>query len=987
VSSVPGIPADLSAALRESEERLRLIQAAARIGSFDWDMVSGAIFRSPEYLALHGLPADAPLTGTFSDSWLDRVHPDDRDQVIAWSRADMASPCEFAREYRIVRPDTGEVRWIYNRGRVVGDAGGRPVRMVSAQTDITDRKLGELRSHYMAGLSDALRRSVTARDAMRAACEHLGRYLGVGQVGFGEIDETESFADIHADWSAGEMESRAGRHRLADFGAAIVEWFRSGQPIVTEDVELLASIPGLKDAAERFGARSGIDLPLLKDGRLVAVLGIHHNQPRRWTEHDVNIARITAERTRDAVDRARAEEALRASEERMRMAVAGTGLGFYDFDLRTGEGIWSDSTFALLGLPVPPDRTATVRQWRDRIHPDDLEPVWADRNEAVERGGAITLETRIIRADDGAVRWVTVTGRILGPPAARRSVGVVLDITERKEAELRQLFLLRVSDRLRGADDPHSATRDIADMLAGALSVETVGFAQIDVAGRVATILSGVTAGEPPPWRDINLDRGQGPLRGAAIPDLIAGRTFSVADIAADPRTAHSAAQILEVARAAAAVHVPLMRGGRIGAVLFVHSLTPRAWTEAEIRLAEEVAARTWEAVERVRAEQALREANDRLEQQVAAAVSERETALAQLHQAQKLETIGQLTGGIAHDFNNLLTPITGALDLLRHRFQSDDRLQRLIGGALQSAERARTLVQRLLGFARRQPLHPVAVDIGELLQGMHDLIASSVGRGIGTYIDLAGDLPPALADPNQLELALLNLCVNARDAMPDGGTLSIRADAEGGFVRVMVEDTGTGMDAETAARAVEPFFSTKSMERGTGLGLSMVHGLAGQLGGSLSIDSEVGRGTRITLMLPVARDRPALKPAQAPPLAPVRPLSILLVDDEDLVRDGTAEMLRDLGHRVECAASGAEALERLTEARFDLVVTDYMMPGMDGVALSDRIAAAVPNQPVLLITGFIGSADKAEHLPRLAKPFGRDELATAIQRVVGVPA
>ena len=981
-------PADLSAALRESEERLSLIQSAARIGSFDWDMRTGRVFRSPEYLAIQGLPPDAPLTGIFSDAWLERVHPEDREQVAAWARADLKAPSEFAREYRIIRPDSGETRWLYNRGCVVGDDQGRPIRMVSAQTDITDRKLGELRSRYMAGLSDALRNASTPLDAMRAACEHLGRYLESGQVGFGEVDEGETWIDIRADWSAGTMASRAGRYRLADFGAAIVNWFKSGQPIVTEDVELLVGIPGLKDAADRFGARSGIDMPLMRDGQLVAILGIHDDRPRRWSEHDLSIARITAERTRDAVERARAEEALKESAERLRLAVAGTGLCFFDYDMQTGDGVWSESAFQMLGLEPTPDLRARHGMWSDRLHPADRDEVVAARDAAQRRGGAWSLEHRIVRADGGQVRWLTIHGQFLGPAEARRSVGVALDITDRKQAELRQALLLRVTDKLRGAADVRAATQSVARLLARELDVDTAGFAHIDAAGGVATILSGFSLrSEAYEVREVPLGRDQGPLRGASARDLLQGRTFAVADVATDLRTCDKAAEIRAASAAAAMIHVPLMRAGQVGAVLFVHSAQPRAWSDADVGLVEDVAARTWEAVERLRAELAVHKANARLADEVRAAVAEREEALAQLHQAQKLETIGQLTGGIAHDFNNLLTPITGALDLLRHRFESDDRLARLIGGALQSAERARTLVQRLLGFARRQPLQPVAVDTAKLLDGMRDLIASSVGRGIETRIDVAPGLSPALADPNQLELAILNLCVNARDAMPEGGTLAIRAEPDDGFVRVTVEDSGTGMDAETLARAVEPFFSTKSKERGTGLGLSMVHGLAGQLGGSLKIDSAPGEGTRVQLLLPVAREAPMPRTAKPASTGPMRPLSILLVDDEDLVRAGTAELLRDLGHRVQTAASGTVALDCLTGETFDLIVTDYMMPGMDGIELATRVAERAPDMPILLITGFIGSADKAEHLPRLAKPFGRDELATALARAVGVPA
>jgi PAS domain S-box-containing protein len=986
-------PSDLSAALRESEERLRLIQAAAHIGSFDWDMRTGQIFRSPEYLELHGLPPDSPLTGIFSDHWLERVHPEDRDQVQAWAREDMARPCEFAREYRIVRPDTGEVRWLYNRGQVVGDADGRPVRMVSAQTDITDRKLGELRSRYMAGLSDALRQASDARDAMRAACEHLGRFLEVGQTGFGEVDETESWVEIWADWSAGRMPSRAGRYRLADFGPAIVDWFRSGQPIVTEDIELLASLPRLEEAAERFGARSGIDLPLVRDGKLIAILGIHHDRPRRWSEHDLTIARITAQRTADAVDRARAEAALRQSEERMRLAIAGTGLGSYDLDMTTGEGVWSETAFAMLGLPPNSSGRASVEMWAQCLHPEDREAVTAAHNDAAQRGGPWQLEHRVIDQGTRKVRWLNTFGQFIGPADRRRSIGVVIDITERKEAELRQAFLLRVSDRLRGAQDVQAATSDVAEMLARELDVDTAGFVQINAERMEATVLSGYTTRQRPDSMTLEIGPERGPLRGASVRDLAHGRTFRLADAASDPRTRDHADHIKARTGASAAIHVPMMRSGVIGAVLFLHSAEPRDWSDAEVQLVEEVAARTWEAIERIRAENALRETNRTLAQDIAVAVAERETALAQLHQAQKLETIGQLTGGIAHDFNNLLTPITGALDLLRHRFAGEDaRTAKLIEGALQSADRARVLVQRLLSFARRQPLQPEPVDVAALIAGMSDLIASSIGRGVGLLVEAAADLPAASADPNQLELAILNLCVNARDAMPDGGTLTIRIGsardpeglAPGDYVRMSVEDTGIGMDAETMRLAIEPFFSTKPKERGTGLGLSMVHGLAGQLGGALFIDSAPGRGTRIDLWLPAATvaPRPKVKHQSAPPQL-ARPLNLLLVDDEELVRSGTAEMLRDLGHQVDEAASGRAALERLAAGRYDALITDFMMPGMDGIQLAREVKAMAPSLPVLLITGFLGSADQAGNMPRLAKPFSRDELGSALAALV----
>jgi len=274
------------------------------------------------------------------------------------------------------------------------------------------------------------------------------------------------------------------------------------------------------------------------------------------------------------------------------------------------------------------------------------------------------------------------------------------------------------------------------------------------------------------------------------------------------------------------------------------------------------------------------------LERRVEERTAEHASALAQLHEAQKLETLGQLTGGVAHDFNNLLTPITGALDLLQRKYgDSDPRSARLLSNALQAADRAKILLQRLLGFARRQELRTEAVDIDSLLTGMRDLIASSVGPKVNLKLRCAPDLQSALVDPNQLELAILNLTVNARDAMPDGGPLTVLAEEvamgpgseprlrPGLYIRLSVIDAGCGMDADSLARAVEPFYSTKEVGHGTGLGLSMVHGLAAQLGGGFALTSSPGEGTRVALYLPVA-DKSAVIQAR-PTTDPARKTSI----------------------------------------------------------------------------------------------------------------
>ena len=396
--------------------------------------------------------------------------------------------------------------------------------------------------------------------------------------------------------------------------------------------------------------------------------------------------------------------------------------------------------------------------------------------------------------------------------------------------------------------------------------------------------------------------------------------------------------------------------------------------------------------------EDRLRHANETLEARVAERTREHELALAQLHEAQKLETLGQLTGGVAHDFNNLLTPVIGNLDLLRRRLGPADPSHRLIDAGLQAASRAATLVQRLLAFARRQDLSVRSVDVGQLLDGIQDLVRRSLDPTIDVQIGHPADLPPARVDPNQLELAILNLAINARDAMPRGGSLLITADApqgapasgmEGPFVRISVRDTGTGMDEQTLARAVEPFFSTKGIGKGTGLGLSMVHGLAAQLGGKLLLKSSPGKGTIAEVWIPVSAEAPGSEKPESQAIVPAtRPATILLVDDEDLVRLGTADMLEDLGYTVIDANSGAEAIRLLrTGVEPDLMITDYRMPGMNGVELIEQARLLAPAMEVMLITGYSTIAEgPGASLPRLAKPFRQADLAKVVAELLDQP-
>jgi signal transduction histidine kinase/DNA-binding response OmpR family regulator len=376
-------------------------------------------------------------------------------------------------------------------------------------------------------------------------------------------------------------------------------------------------------------------------------------------------------------------------------------------------------------------------------------------------------------------------------------------------------------------------------------------------------------------------------------------------------------------------------------------------------------------------------------------AVAAREKAQEQLRQAQKMETIGQLTGGVAHDFNNLLMAVMGNLDLLRKRLPDDPRLHRLVEGAIQGAERGASLTQRLLAFARQQDLRAVSVDLRALIEGMVDLLERSLGPRVELRLDIPRGLPPARIDANQLELAILNLAINARDAMPDGGRIYIavaeyqaKGDATlvpGQYLKLSVADTGTGMSPEILKRAIEPFFSTKQVGKGTGLGLSMVHGLAVQLGGTLQLTSTVGKGACATLVLPVATVAPETE-SPAPPAEKIkRKAVILFVDDDPLIAMSTTEMLEDLGHRVIGANSGQHALDILkSEQPLDLMVTDHMMPGMTGLELAAASREVRPSLPVLLATGYAELPEGTQlNLPRLAKPYHQDQLRDQLDQLL----
>lgn len=643
-------------------------------------------------------------------------------------------------------------------------------------------------------------------------------------------------------------------------------------------------------------------------------------------------------------------EEVRSSEERMRIALEGTGAGTWEYDIQSGVLTWSREMFRLFGrdvsLGVP-----TREEWLQIVHPEDLGNcpwIYPDR---VFRSGSLMCEYRV-RTESG-YQMISCRGALLDGEGDRvRAIGMEIDVTEANQTkdELSRLYALL-------SDETASIRRDRERIFEMTADLMAVGRAD----GRLLSV--------NPAWTKV-LGYSEAALREMAFGELFCDAEIQIWDaVRADLGALHPVLDLVAPMRA------------EDGSIRHV------SWTI--VPEGDDDGARIFavgrDVTEQMRSQDKLREAEG------------------QIHQMKKIEMIGQMTGGVAHDFNNLLTPIVGYLDFLQRRLSDDPKALRMISAAQQSAERGRVLVSRLLSFARRQHLETRVVELSELVGGMRDLIARSIGAEIELEISVDAALPNVEIDPNQLELALLNLAVNARDAMPDGGDLNISVAkavwdetlvghglAAGDYVVIAVKDNGIGMDEAQLERAVEPFFSTKAVGKGTGLGLSMVHGLAAQSGGALVLESKVGEGTSATIWLPASSEISqgsnevgggvvALKTEQQ--------LRVLVVDDNDLVLESMKEMLLELGHDVMGALSGAEALAAVKDGGpFDLLVTDYSMPSMTGIELILEVLKVNPEIGTLVVSGYSDVNERFDSpgLVRLAKPFSMLRLSSAVSDAMG---
>jgi len=711
-----------------------------------------------------------------------------------------------------------------------------------------------------------------------------------------------------------------------------------------------------------------------------------------------NNAAMAAELTaRSHVDRERERE--------LDLAMRAGGLGAWSVDVRTRTLIASEPYKTLMGWPI--DRVFTYEDRQNLIHPDDREAVRAQSEATIDRGADYHISHRVI-TPTGSTRWMEARGILIhdaeGNPL--RIAGVTTDITERVRAERLRSAMVELADALRDIADPDELTHAACEITGRTLEVDRVGFGTVDGLNETITIRRD--------WNAPGIRSLAGVLNfrdyGNYIENLKRGETVVFEDARLDLRTRDTAAA-LEAISALAVVNMPLRDQGETVALFYANNAAPRVWLEDELQFMRDVAERTLAARERRRAERHLAKLAESLERTVEQRTAELMASEAALRQAQKMEAVGQLTGGLAHDFNNLLTAISGSLEMVEKRV-SEGRFQdtaRFVGMARTATERATAVTHRLLAFSRRQTLEPKATDILALAQGMEDLIQRTVGPSIRLNT-VAVDQPwPVLVDPSQLENALLNLCINARDAMPDGGDLTLSMSnvalvdetvlgpecEPGDYVRLCVSDEGVGMSEETIARAFDPFFTTKPLGQGTGLGLSMIYGFVRQSGGQVSITSRPGEGTSVCIHLPrhrgVVTTGTGSDADEPPSRQQSRRAMVVIVDDEAPIRKLAAEALAEAGYDVVAAEDGRSGLALIKATpSAELLITDVGLPGgINGRQLADAALSARPDLKVLFITGYAESAvlsggDLDEGMYIMTKPFELKALARRVASILG---
>ena len=834
---------------------------------------------------------------------------------------------------------------------------GRTWEAVERARAVATLRKAQSRQAFLLRLNDHLSEIHDPDEVVETVAESLGRFLGATRAAYGEVLLDEKKIAIARDWTDGTVPRNPTNFSYRGLLDDDVDQMVRGLTVSIDDFSqhgLLAAALG--EALDRSRTRAALAVPLIRDGQLQAGLFLSQSEPRHWSLEEISLTQEVARRTWDALERTRAELALQRSESNLRAMFDTLPVGILFAEMPSGRVTETNAKVEEI-MGYTHDLASTDAAYSDWVAFDE-----DGRQVAIEEHPlfvAVTTgetATRVFhhQRGDGTRVWVSVIGAPVRDPERRITGGLVtivdVDREKRAEAALRELNATleqQVELRTRERDRVWHNSRDL---------LAAIG-------------LDGVLYAVNPSWTSL--------LGWSA--DQLVGRHFEEFVHPADVATTFA---VIENMRKGEIVHSFENRYRQQNGAYRWFSWTSSLEGETVYANGRDVTAEKEQA-------QALRQAEE------------------QLRQSQKMEAVGQLTGGIAHDFNNLLTGITGALDLLSKRIQQGrlENTARYIDMAMTSANRAASLTHRLLAFSRRQPLEAKAVDVNRLVTSMDDLLRRTLGEKITLEVAVASNLWPTLCDPHQLENALLNLVINARDAMPDGGQLTIETAntsfdtfmaaqetgvKPGSYVMLAVSDTGTGMSPDVIARAFDPFFTTKPIGQGTGLGLSMIYGFAKQSDGTVKIQSEADLGTTVKLYLPrFSGEYEEAKEFRAEPPRAQDGETVLVVEDDATVRRLVLEVLRDLGYRALEAEDGLAGLRIIdSPEHIDLLVTDVGLPGLNGRQLADRGRELRRDLKVLFITGYaenasFGSGHLDPGMQMITKPFAVDALATRIKEMI----
>ncbi|WP_020180044.1 PAS domain S-box protein [Methylopila sp. M107] len=927
-------------ALAASEERYRTLFETIDVGFCILEMKFDGAGRAVDYRIAEANPAFVRQTGAdVVGKWVSEFAPGlERHWFDTYGAVALTGePAHFENRADVFG------RWFDVRAVRIGDPAARTVAVFFA--DITQRRETELHQAALLELSDRLRELRDPAEIAFAACEILGTTLGVSRVGYGVIDKRRETIEIDRDWNAPGVSTLAGTLSFRDYGTYI-EDLKRGDVVAIADATRDPRTAPTAAALKAISAQAFVNMPLVEQGQSVALLYANHAAARGWSDGELTLMRQFAERVRAASERLRSENALRESEEQFRVFAQAMPSQIWAA-LSNGELYWFNSqVYAYTG--TSPGDLHGASGWEHVVHPDDMAAAGEAWARSLVSGEVYETEFRI-RRRDGAYRWFLVRAEPVrgADNEIARWIGANTDIDDAKRAaeKLERLVAERTADR-------NELWRMSADIML-----------RCTFDGRIVAV--------NPAWTEM-LGWDESELVGASIFDFIhpddVGKTAEGASASSKGRAFRRFDNRYRT---------------KDGGYRWI------SWSSAPSKGLINAVGRDFSA-----------------EKEAADALAKSEDAL---RQAQKMEAVGQLTGGIAHDFNNLLTGITGSLDLMLTRIRQGrvGEIERYVDVAQGAAKRAAALTHRLLAFSRRQTLDPQPTDVNRLIAGMEDLLRRTVGPQIRLDVVAAPGLFGALVDPHQLENAILNLVINARDAMPDGGRIAIETSnvwlderkareselPPGRYLSISVADTGTGMSPTVIERAFEPFYTTKPLGQGTGLGLSMIYGFTRQSGGQARIQSEVGRGATISIYLPRHDGE------DAAPSTPARPIrshraeagqTVMIVDDEPTVRLLVIEVLEDSGYAAIDAVDGPSAMKILgSDVRIDLLITDVGLPGgMNGRQVADAARAARPGLKVMFITGYaesavFGNGPIGPGMSVVTKPFDVAALEARIREMI----